>query len=393
MALRHTGRSRRRRAVRGSPPGSTQMDLRGRGRHGAAADRRAAGRARWPDPAASHLAGRRCRSNAMSASSRTGPHRGRRAWATGCLHGAWVTLGLMRKASPARTVILRHRASRVARRQRGTGGSVPRSDDPALAGITGRPRRATSKPRPRRRRAAARGGRARRGRPPRAWQRQHRQPQQARAPPRQAARPRRQARRPARSSAGRSRPSSTRSLGGRGGRRVEQVERQAGRPAAAAAARLDARVSASSTSRAWPGVPRRQRRAYGAGCLTFHQRTPPTWRVRAGPDPPPVAAGPVAAGCAGTGRLGAGPVGHLVPATARRRSSARRPAGTGPPATSSSVIGQLAAPRPAGPAGCPSSTISEYAETWSAPLRRAGVERGGEVVVASPPACRRSGRG
>ena len=46
------------------------------------------------------------------------------------------------------------------------------------------------------------------------------------------------------------------------------------------------RSSAVSTSRAYAGVrPHASRSAYAAGCLTFHQRTPPTWLCAPGPTP------------------------------------------------------------------------------------------------------------
>ena len=65
--------------------------------------------------------------------------------------------------------------------------------------------------------------------------------------------------------------------------------------------------------------PAPSRAAYALGCLTFHQRTPPTWLCAPGADAPPVAARPVGDVVAAAGLLGARPVAHLVPPEAGSR--------------------------------------------------------------------------
>ncbi len=88
---------------------------------------------------------------------------------------------------------------------------------------------------------------------------------------------------------GRARPPARR----RPARRPPDAPRVAGRrPGAQSASRLPSsthsscRCSSVSTSRAAAGdSPAARRDAYAAGCLTFHQRTPPTWLCAPGPTP------------------------------------------------------------------------------------------------------------
>ena len=81
------------------------------------------------------------------------------------------------------------------------------------------------------------------------------------------------------------------------------------------------------------GARRRAASAYAAGCLTFHQRTPPTWECAPGSDAPPVAAGPVE---------------EVVPAPARRRRgpssrprTSSRPAAASRSSASDVLVGEV----------------------------------------------------
>ena len=121
--------------------------------------------------------------------------------------------------------------------------------------------------------------------------------------------------RPASSAAGSGQPVGRRRRGRRQPGLIELGRRAAGRRVSSMI-RSVLRCPGVRISRACAGVdPAARRAAYPAGCLTFHQRVPPTWLCAPGPIPHQSPAGPVAAGCARRPRRSLGrPVGDLVPA-------------------------------------------------------------------------------
>ena len=124
-------------------------------------------------------------------------------------------------------------------------------------------------------------------------------------------------------------------------------------------------VSASSTSRACAGLtPRAEPVGVRRGVLDVPPPHAADVGVRARPDAPPVRPGPVAEVVPAPRAVVPRPVGHLVPVRARRRRAARRRAGTCPRGRPRRASAARRAAR-ARASAVPSSTIREYAETWS----------------------------
>ena len=187
---------------------------------------------------------------------------------------------------------------------------------------------------------------------------------------------------------------------GRAGRRraagvVEQVQRQAPTPGAAAASPARSRRSASvSSSRPASGDSPAASSGRVAGRV-LHVPPPRARqvRVRARAQRPTSRRRASSRGCAGSAPpRRRRPVRHLVPVADPPPTAARRSARSGRRARRRRARAARRA-RTRRASAVPSSTISAYAETWSTPAAERRRRASAAGRRRSPPACRRSGRG
>ena len=178
---------------------------------------------------------------------------------------------------------------------------------------------------------------------------------------------------------------------GRPGRAPRRARRasstSSGRPSrsrSSSSTRSTRRVSASSTSRACAGLrPGGEPVGVRRRVLDVPPPHPADVGVRARADAPPVAAGPVERGCAGSGRRRRGP--SWTPRTSRARPRSSRSSARTYLSARSSSSGIGSSPRRTRRASAvPSSTISEYAETWSGAQASAASSEASQSASDSP---------